>query len=78
VAAAARRQRRATGRRAPDAGGGPVRSPGTGIFLILAAKAPASVRKMNRPREAITSLGKKTGYVYRYSFHIMDPAGGTW
>jgi hypothetical protein len=51
-------------------------SPGTGVFLILAAKAPASVRKVNRPRGVITSLEKKTEYVYHYSFHIMDPAWG--
>jgi hypothetical protein len=48
-----------------------------GVFLILAAKAPASVWKVNRsPRGAITSLEKKTEYVYHYSFHIMDPAWG--
>jgi hypothetical protein len=52
-------------------------SPGVGVFLILAAKAPASVWKVNRsPRGAITSLEKKTEYVYHYSFHIMDPAWG--
>jgi hypothetical protein len=46
--------------------------------LILAAKAPASVWKVNRsPGGAITSLEKKTEYVYHYSFHIMDPALGT-
>jgi len=49
----------------------------TGVFLVLAAKAPASVWKVNRsPRGAITSLEKKTEYVYHYSFHIMDPAWG--
>jgi hypothetical protein len=52
-------------------------SPGVGVFLILAAKAPASVWKVNRsPGGAITSLEKKTEYVYHYSFHIMDPAWG--
>jgi len=52
-------------------------SPGTGVFLILAAKAPASVWKVNRSgRGAITSLEKKTEYVYHYSFHIMDPFWG--
>jgi hypothetical protein len=50
---------------------------GLGVFVILAAKAPASVWKVNRsPRGAITGLEKKTEYVYRHSFHIMDPAGG--
>jgi hypothetical protein len=52
-------------------------SPGVGVFLILAAKAPASVWKVNRsPGGAITSLEKKTEYVYHYSFHVMDPAWG--
>jgi hypothetical protein len=52
-------------------------SPGVGVFLILAAKAPASVWKVNRSaRGAITSIEKKTEYVYHYSFHIMDPAWG--
>ena len=50
---------------------------GPGVFLILAAKAPARVWKVNRsPGGAITSLEKKTEYVYHYSFHIMDPAWG--
>jgi hypothetical protein len=48
-----------------------------GVFLVLAAKAPASVWKVNRSASgAITSLQKKTEYVYHYSFHIMDPAWG--
>jgi hypothetical protein len=52
-------------------------SPGVGVFLILAAKAPASVRKVHRTAAGvITRLEKKTGYVYHYSFHIMDPAWG--
>ena len=52
-------------------------SPGAGVFLILAAKAPAGVWKVNRSaRGAITSIEKKTEYVYHYSFHIMDPAWG--
>jgi hypothetical protein len=49
----------------------------TGVFLVLAAKAPASVWKVSRSaRGAITRLEKKTEYVYHYSFHIMDPAWG--
>src|SRR5207247_1000868 len=52
-------------------------SPGVGVFLILAAKAPASVWKVNRsPGGAITSLEKKTQYVYHYSFHILGPGLG--
>jgi hypothetical protein len=49
----------------------------TGVFLILAAKAPATVWKVKRsPRGAITSIERKTEYVYHYSFHIMDRAWG--
>jgi len=52
-------------------------SPGAGVFLILAAKAPAGVWKVHRPAAGvITRLEKTTGYVYHYSFHIMDPAWG--
>jgi hypothetical protein len=50
---------------------------GPGVFLILAAKAPAAVWKVKRSsRGAITSIERKTEYVYHYSFHIMDPAWG--
>src|SRR5882724_5554565 len=52
-------------------------SPGVGVFLILAAKAPASVWKVHRSAGGvITRIEKKTEYVYHYSFHIMDPAWG--
>ena len=48
-----------------------------GVFLVLAAKAPAGVWKVKRSGSgAITSLERKTEYVYHYSFHIMDPAFG--
>ena len=48
-----------------------------GVFLVLAAKAPASVWKVHRSaRGVITRLEKKREYVYHYSFHIMDPAFG--
>jgi hypothetical protein len=48
-----------------------------GVFLILAAKAPASVWKVHRSaRGVITNIEKKREYVYHYSFHIMDPAFG--
>jgi hypothetical protein len=44
------------------------RSPGVGVFLILAAKAPAGVWKVHRSAGgAITRLEKKTEYVYHYS-----------
>ena len=49
----------------------------TGVFLILAAKAPATVWKVHRSaRGVITDIEKKREYVYHYSFHIMDPAFG--
>ena len=48
-----------------------------GVFLILAAKAPAGVWKVHRSAAGvITRLEKKTEYVYHFSFHIMDPAWG--
>jgi hypothetical protein len=47
------------------------------VFLILAAKAPATVWKVHRSaRGVITNIEKKREYVYHYSFHIMDPAFG--
>jgi hypothetical protein len=49
----------------------------TGVFLILAAKAPATVWKVRRSAAgAITNIEKKREHVYHYSFHIMDPAFG--
>ena len=48
-----------------------------GVFLVLAAKAPASVWKVHRSaRGVITRLEKKREHVYHYSFHIMGPAFG--
>jgi hypothetical protein len=48
-----------------------------GVFMILAARAPAAVWKVHRSAGgAITNLEKKREYVYHYSFHIMDPAFG--
>jgi hypothetical protein len=48
-----------------------------GVFLILAAKAPAPVWKVRRSaRGVIVNIEKKREYVYHYSFHIMDPAFG--
>ncbi len=50
---------------------------GTGVFLVLAAKAPASVWEVTRTASgAIANLAKKTTYVNHYSFHIRDPAWG--
>lgn len=49
----------------------------TGVFLILAAKAPATVWKVRRSASGhITNIEKKREHVYHYSFHIMDPAFG--
>jgi hypothetical protein len=50
---------------------------GPGVFLILVAKAPATVWKVKRSTAGVISyLEKKTEYVNHYSFHIMDPAWG--
>jgi hypothetical protein len=50
---------------------------GPGVFLVLAAKAPATVWKVKRSsRGRIVNLEKKSEYVYHYSFHIMDPDWG--
>ena len=46
---------------------------GPGVFLVLVAKAPATVWKVKRSANgAITNLEKKREYVNHYSFHIMD------
>ena len=48
-----------------------------GVFLILAAKAPAAVWQVHRsPSGVIGNLAKKYSYVNHYSFHIMDPQWG--
>ena len=51
---------------------------GPGVFLVLAAKAPASVWEVRRSQSTgvIGNIVKKTAYVNHYSFHIMDPAWG--
>jgi hypothetical protein len=50
---------------------------GPGVFLILAAKAPAPVWKVKRSANGvITNIEKRTEYVNHYSFHIMDPQWG--
>src|SRR6266852_5810464 len=51
---------------------------GTGVFLVLAAKAPARVWEVRRSESTgvIGNIAKKTTYVNHYSFHIMDPAWG--
>jgi hypothetical protein len=51
---------------------------GPGVFLVLAAKAPARVWEVRRSASTgvIGNIAKKTAYVNHYSFHIMDPAWG--
>src|SRR6266545_3708855 len=48
-----------------------------GLFLILVARAVASVWDVERSRQGtIRNLAKKRAYVNHYSFHIMDPDWG--
>ncbi|MCE7002410.1 hypothetical protein LWC34_06125 [Kibdelosporangium philippinense] len=50
---------------------------GTGVFLILVARAPATVWEVHRSAQgAIRDLAKKSAFVNHYSFHIMDPQWG--
>jgi hypothetical protein len=48
-----------------------------GVFMILAAKAPATVWEVSRAASgAIANLAKKRAFVNHYSFHIIDPDWG--
>jgi len=50
---------------------------GVGVFLILVARAPATVWKVSRTASGvIRNLDKTRQFVNHYSFHIMDPAFG--
>jgi hypothetical protein len=51
---------------------------GVGVFLVLVARAPATVWKVNRSPSSglITNLEKTRQLVNHYSFHIMDPTWG--
>ncbi len=50
---------------------------GPGVFLILVARAPASVWEVVRSAGGVIgNIAKKTAYVNHYSFHIMDPQWG--
>jgi hypothetical protein len=50
---------------------------GAGVFLILVARAPASVWEVVRSAGGVIgNIAKKTAYVNHYSFHIMDPQWG--
>src|SRR4051794_39325232 len=48
-----------------------------GVFLILVARAPATVWKVSRSSSGvIRNLEKKREFINHYSFHIMDPSWG--
>ena len=50
---------------------------GPGLFMILAAKAPATVWEVSRSDAGVLrNLAKKRTFVNHYSFHIMDPDWG--
>jgi hypothetical protein len=50
---------------------------GPGVFLILVARAPATVWKVSRTAGGvIRNLEKTRQFVNHYSFHIMDPTWG--
>ncbi len=50
---------------------------GVGVFLILVARAPATVWKVSRSTAGvIRNLDKTRQFVNHYSFHIMDPTFG--
>jgi hypothetical protein len=50
---------------------------GVGVFLILVARAAATVWEVKRSTSGVIgNLAKKTAYVSHYSFHIMDPEWG--
>lgn len=48
-----------------------------GVFLVLVARAPASVWKVSRSSAGVLrNLEKKREFVNHYSFHVMDPTWG--
>jgi hypothetical protein len=50
---------------------------GVGVFLILVARAPATVWEVSRSATGgIRNLEKKRAFVNHYSFHVMDPEWG--
>ena len=52
-------------------------SVGVGVFLVLVARAPATVWKVTRTSAGkIRNLEKTWQFVNHYSFHIMDPTFG--
>jgi len=55
-------------------------SVGPGVFMILVSRAPAMIWDVRRSADGtvLGNLARKRTYVNHYSFHIMDPAWGTW
>jgi hypothetical protein len=50
---------------------------GPGVFMVLVARAPATVWEVTRSaRGVMVNLGKKRSFVNHYSFHIIDPVFG--
>jgi hypothetical protein len=50
---------------------------GTGVFMVMVARASASVWEVTRSSSGvIVNLAKKRAFVNHYSFHIMDPEWG--
>jgi hypothetical protein len=50
---------------------------GTGVFLILVARASATTWDVRRSRGGVIgNLAKKQAFVNHYSFHLMDPEWG--
>ncbi len=50
---------------------------GPGVFLVLVARAPATVWEAHRSEAGVLrNLAKKRAFVNHYSFHIMDPEWG--
>jgi hypothetical protein len=50
---------------------------GPGVFMVLVARAPATVWEVTRSaRGVIVNLEKKRAFVNHYSFHIIDPVFG--
>jgi hypothetical protein len=48
-----------------------------GVFLVLVAKAPATVWQVHRSASGVIgNIAKKYSYVNHYSFHLMDPQWG--
>jgi hypothetical protein len=48
-----------------------------GVFLVLVARAPATVWEVKRGRSGVIyNLEKKKSFVNHFSFHIMDPTWG--